>query len=346
METEMIQLTKFSKGSGCGCKIAPAVLQEILKTKIEFIDQSLIVGNNTNDDAAVYDLSDGNALISTVDFFTPIVNHAFDFGKIAAANSLSDVYAMGGKPLVAIAILGWPEEKIPFSEAQLVLDGARTICKVAGIALAGGHSIYSPEPFFGLSVNGISKKINIKTNSTAQTGDLIYLTKPLGLGVMATAHKRELLKESDYERMIKCMTTLNANGAAFAEKEYVSAMTDVTGFGLAGHLIEMCRGSGLSAEIDVNSLPILEGAEQFIQQNIFPDNTFRNWNAYEKEIDGVKGSEFVTLCDPQTSGGLLVSILPDHENEWLQLIEEISPAYPIVKIGKFTQRNEYLIHLK
>src|SRR4030095_7079417 len=229
----LIRLTQYSHGAGCGCKLAPKVLDEILKSNLAIPDdKNLLVGNSSKDDAAVYDLENGMALISTTDFFMPIVDDAFDFGRIAAANSISDVYAMGGKPILAIAVLGWPVEKIPVELAQKVIDGGRSICNEARIPLAGGHSIDSPEPIFGLAITGIVNKENLKKNNTAEEGDLIFLTKPLGVGILSTAQKRGLLKEEHLQMMIEQMTTLNKTGESLGKIKGLTAMTDVTGFSL------------------------------------------------------------------------------------------------------------------
>ena len=255
---EEVCLTQFSHGAGCGCKIAPSVLEKILHSNLPTFQPSnfpkLLVGYDTKDDAAVYDMGNGKAIISTTDFFMPIVDDAFDFGRIASANSISDVYAMGGKPLFAIAILGWPVEKIPAEVAGKVLDGARTICAEASIPLAGGHSIDSPEPIFGLAVTGEVEIKNIKKNSTAEKGNKLFLTKPIGVGMITTAHKRGLALKKDFSEAIKTMTKLNSIGYEFGKLDYVKAMTDVTGFGLLGHLIEMCEGSNLSAEIEYEKI--------------------------------------------------------------------------------------------
>lgn len=306
-------LTHYSHGAGCGCKIAPKVLDEILKSSITLPDNDkLLVGNHSKDDAAVYDLANGMALISTTDFFMPIVDDAFDFGRIAAANSISDVYAMGGKPLMAIAILGWPVEKLPVDIAQKVIEGGRTICKEAGIPLAGGHSIDSPEPIFGLAVTGIIPVENLKKNNTAQEGDYLFLTKPLGVGILSTAQKRGLLNPEHLPVMIKQMTTLNKIGEELGKIKGVTAMTDVTGFGLLGHLIEMAEGSGLSAEIYYDKIPVAEGVREYISQRIFPDATTRNWSSYSDKVKFNKGvnvmEAFTLLPDPQTNGGLLISV--------------------------------------
>ena len=310
---DSIKLTQYSHGAGCGCKIAPKVLDEILKSSFALPDnRNLLVGNHSKDDAAVYDLGNGTALISTTDFFMPIVDDAFDFGRIAAANSISDVYAMGGKPLMAIAILGWPVEKLPVELAQKLIEGGRTICAEAGIPLAGGHSIDSQEPIFGLAVTGIVPIENLKKNNTAQEGDLLFITKPLGVGVLSTAQKRGLLKEEHLPLMIQQMAALNIIGEELGKIKGVTAMTDVTGFGLLGHLIEMTEGSGLSAEIYYDKLPITAGVKEYIAQRIFPDATTRNWNAYSDKVKFEKGvnvmEAFTLLPDPQTNGGLLFSV--------------------------------------
>jgi len=308
-----IKLTQYSRGAGCGCKIAPQVLDEILKSNNSApVIKNLLVGNSSRDDAAVYDLGNGTALISTTDFFMPIVDDAFDFGRIASANAISDVYAMGGKPILAIAVFGWPVEKLPAALAQKVLDGSRKICEEAGIPLAGGHSIDSAEPIFGLSVNGLVDIKNLKKNNTAKAGDVLFITKPLGVGILSTAQKRGLLKEEHLQVMISQMTELNKAGEALGKTEGVTAMTDVTGFGLLGHLIEMAEGSGLSAEINYGALPVAEGVKEYLSQRIVPDATYRNWNSYSSKTGFEKGvnvmEAFNLLPDPQTNGGLLVAV--------------------------------------
>jgi len=308
---ENIKLTQYSHSSGCGCKIAPQILEQILQPGFVKSDtKKLLVGNDTKDDAAVYDLGNGNALISTTDFFMPIVDDAFDFGRIAAANAISDVYAMGGQPALALAILGWPVNKLPVELAQKVIEGARTICNEAGIPIAGGHSIDTLEPMFGLSVNGFIEIKNLKKNSTAHEGDLIYLTKKIGVGILSTATKRNLLKKEHIGLATAQMIQLNKIGAELGKLQGVTAMTDVTGFGLLGHLIEMAEGSGLSAELHYNKVPLIEGLSHYTSQMCVPDNTFRNWNAYEQKTEGVTGDSLLTLCDPQTNGGLLIAVNP------------------------------------
>lgn len=308
-----IKLTQYSRGAGCGCKIAPQVLDEILKTNSSSpAIKNLLVGNSSKDDAAVYDLENGTALISTTDFFMPIVDDAFDFGRIASANAISDVYAMGGKPILAIAILGWPIEKLPAELAQRVLEGSRKICEEAGIPLAGGHSIDSAEPIFGLSVNGLVDIKNLKKNNTAEAGDILFITKPLGVGILSTAQKRGVLKEEHLPVMIKQMTQLNKIGEFLGKIDGVTAMTDITGFGLLGHLIEMAEGSGLSAEISYSLLPVAEGVKEYLSQRIVPDATYRNWNGYSSKTGFEKGvnvmEAFNLLPDPQTNGGLLIAV--------------------------------------
>jgi len=348
---ELIRLTQYSHGAGCGCKIAPKVLDEILKSNISIPgNKNLLVGNSSKDDAAVYDLENGMALISTTDFFMPIVDDAFDFGRIAAANSISDVYAMGGKPLLAIAVLGWPVEKIPVEIARRVIDGGRTICNEAGIPLAGGHSIDSPEPIFGLAVTGIINKENLKKNNSAEEGDLIFLTKPLGVGILSTAQKRGLLKESHLQIMINQMTALNTIGEELGKIKGVTAMTDVTGFGLLGHLIEMAEGSGLSAEIHYDKVPIADGVKEYISQRIFPDATTRNWSSYSDKIKFEKGvnvmEAFTLLPDPQTNGGLMFSVKENRKEEVVALLGKFGLKDFIEPIGKFIPKGEKMVEVK
>jgi selenide,water dikinase len=344
---ENIKLTSFSHGAGCGCKISPAVLETILKNNQSPLNfKNLLVGNNERDDAAVMDLGDGTALISTTDFFMPIVDDAKDFGKIASANAISDIYAMGGTPLMAIAILGWPVEKINPKIAAAVLEGSREICAKAGIPLAGGHSIDSLEPLFGLAVTGRVKIEHLKKNSTAKAGDLLFLTKPLGVGIFATGLKRGILREEDYPLFVTTMIELNQAGEMLGKIKGVNALTDVTGFGLLGHLIEMCEGSGLSAELDYNKIPLLKGLDFYTNQFCFPDNTTRNLNAYKDRIGGMNGLEFITLCDPQTSGGLLVSLDPSALNEYQEVIRKAGlDASASVPIGKLSEKLESVVYL-
>ena len=345
IEAKEIRLTEFSHGSGCGCKIAPAVLEQILAKSEKKKFSKLLVGNETRDDAAVYDLGNGSALISTVDFFTPVVDDAFDFGRIASANALSDVYAMGGKPLLATAILGWPVEKLPAELASAVLKGAEDICAKANIPLAGGHSIDAVEPFFGLSVNGVVKKENLKANSTAMEGDVIFLTKPLGSGILSTAIKRKLANPDDYNAAVEMMTSLNEVGEKLGELKSVTSLTDVTGFGLLGHLIEMAEGSDLTAIINYPDIRVEEAAKKFIARMCFPDNLFRNWNAYEKKVDAAEGSWFIPLCDPQTNGGLLAAVSPGAAEEFLKILKQNGIHSVTKPIGRFTSKEKFPVKI-
>jgi selenide,water dikinase len=315
IQENKIRLTQFAHGAGCGCKISPLILDEILSgNKIGFFSD-LLVGNLNHDDAAVLKINGEDALISTTDFFTPIVDDPFLFGKIAAANALSDVYAMGGTPILALAILGWPVDKIPTSLANLVIKGAIELCNEAGIPLAGGHSIDAAEPFFGLSVNGTIKIANMKKNDTPCEGDYLFMTKPLGIGILTTASKRNELKSEDEAELYKYITRLNKIGAELAKFDTVTAMTDITGFGLGGHLIEMLGQDTLSAEIYANKIPMLPGLDYYLSKFIVPDASYRNWKAYHDQIQispEVNGTQmFQILPDPQTNGGLLFSVKPE-----------------------------------
>jgi len=343
-----IKLTQFSHGAGCGCKIAPQILEQILQSNSSFPnDKKLLVGNSSKDDAAVYDLGNGTALISTTDFFMPIVDDATDFGKIASANAISDVYAMGGKPLLAVAILGWPVEKLPVGLAQKVLEGAREICLQAGIPLAGGHSIDSTEPIFGLAVTGIVDIKNLKQNNTAKEGDYLFLTKPIGVGILATAQKRGLLSDKLLQLLTTQLTSLNSIGEQLGKLNSVNAITDVTGFGLLGHLIEMAEGSNLSAEIYYNKLPILDGATDFLKQRIVPDATYRNWNSYSTKVSFDKGvnvlEAFNLLPDPQTNGGLLIAVNSTKIEEVKERFTQNGLQNFIEPIGRFISKEEKVI---
>jgi selenide,water dikinase len=337
-----IKLTQYSHGAGCGCKLSPAVLDKILHSDIaRTIDPNLLVGNDKRDDAAVLDLGNGTALISTTDFFMPIVDNAYDFGRIASTNAISDVYAMGGKPVLAIAILGWPIDKLPPEIAGQVLEGARAVCADAGITLAGGHSIDCPEPVFGLSVNGMVNIDQLKQNSTATEGCLLYLTKPLGVGILSTAQKKSLLRDEDAAIALKSMTTLNKAGAVFGQLAYVKALTDVTGFGLLGHLAEMCEGSDLSAEIEFDKVPIIPSVHHYLEQKCFPGGTVRNWNSYGDKIAAVSDAQKYILADPQTSGGLLVAVEEANANAFETLWQQQHLSeLPPVPFGKLVPKNE------
>lgn len=347
MIEEKLRLTQYSHGSGCGCKIEPAVLEKILNgSGIQREFSSLIAGYETKDDAAVWDLGKDNYLLSTTDFFTPIVDDPFDFGRISAANALSDIYAMGGKPAFALAILGFPVSKLPVEVAQKIIAGAKSICDQAGIPIAGGHSIDIPEPVFGLVVNGFVEKKYLKKNNTAKEGDILFLTKPLGTGIMASAMKREKISEKDLSAAVEIMTRLNSIGEKLSRIDGMNAMTDVTGFGLLGHLIEMCEGSGLSAKLDYQSVPKIEGIEKYTDQFIFPDNTYRNWNAYEKKVSGINGPAFITLCDPQTSGGLLIAVDEKKKESVIDLLNEEGLKEFTKPVGVFTAKKDVVVEVK
>jgi selenide,water dikinase len=336
MDISTIKLTQYSHGAGCGCKISPAILDKILHSPIAAVpDARLLVGNDKRDDAAVLDLGNGTALISTTDFFMPIVDDPFDFGRIASANAISDVYAMGGKPVLAIAILGWPIDKLPPEVAQKVLEGARAVCAEAGITLAGGHSIDCPEPVFGLSVNGIVNIENLKQNSTAQAGCRLYLTKALGVGILSTAQKRGILRPEDAAVALKSMTTLNKPGELFSSIKGVKAMTDVTGFGLLGHLSEMCEGSGLCAEIEFEKVPVIDSLDFYLEQKCFPGGTQRNWDSYGHKIGALSERQRFILADPQTSGGLLVAVTEDEAEAFEGLLQ--SHNLPSTSFGRLKE---------
>ncbi len=330
-----ICLTQYSHGAGCGCKISPSVLDVMLKSSLVIPENNaLLVGNNTKDDAAVFDIGNEQAVISTTDFFMPIVDDPSDFGQISACNAISDIYAMGGKPLMAIAILGWPVNVLAPEIAQQVLDGARTICAQAGIPLAGGHSIDAPEPIFGLAVTGLINSKNIKRNNTAKIGDLLYLTKPLGIGILTTAEKQAKLLPEHSHLAPQVMKTLNDIGQKFATLSSVSAMTDVTGFALLGHLIEMCQGSDVAAIIDFNQVPQLDFVDEYIDQGCIPGGCERNFASYGHDVGSLSKKQKNLLCDPQTSGGLLVAVQPNGKKAFEALCQEqgldLSPIGEIV----------------
>ncbi len=341
MTVEEIKLTQYSHGAGCGCKISPAILDKMLHSPITYQnDKKLLVGNDKRDDAAVYDLENGSALISTTDFFMPIVDDAFDFGRIASANAISDVYAMGGKPILAIAILGWPIDKLPPEVAQRVLEGSRVVCAEAGITLAGGHSIDCPEPVFGLAVSGMVDINHLKQNSTATAGCSLYLTKALGVGILTTAQKKGVLQPNHAHIAFESMVQLNKIGEHLGKLPYVKAMTDVTGFGLLGHLSEMCEGSGLQAVIDFNKVPQIEVINEYLDQNCVPGGTHRNWASYGNKIGALTERQKQILADPQTSGGLLVAVAAGYEQEFEQLLHQHHIAHKnIVAFGKLEEVN-------
>ena len=338
--TSTVRLTQYSHGAGCGCKISPALLDDMLASTLtpSRPDARLIVGNDSRDDAAVFDLGDGSAVISTTDFFMPIVDDPFTFGRIAATNAISDVYAMGGQPMLAIAILGWPIDKLGPEVAAAVIDGGRSACLDAGITLAGGHSIDAPEPIFGLAVTGRVELDRLKRNDTAQAGDHLFLTKPLGVGVLTTAQKNDVLRPEHVDLAPQSMMRLNRIGRELAAIEAVTAMTDVTGFGLGGHLLELCRGSGLRAEIEVAALPLIESVADYIAAGQMPGGTGRNFASYGRELGEMSEFARAVVCDPQTSGGLLVAVRPDAADEVAALLAEAGlHASPV---GRLTEEGD------
>lgn len=368
-----IKLTSFSKGSGCGCKIQPAVLETLLhglkwtgnssnldstsnssveleqpssehveltqeveltteQKEVQDSTSRVIVGNSMNDDCSVFDLNNGEYLLQTVDFFTPMINDARVFGKAAAANALSDIYAMGGRPIMANAVFGWPVDELPIELAREVLKGGKEVCDQLGVPLVGGHTIDSKEPLFGLSVTGLVPSAHLKTNSGARAGDCILISKPLGIGMLAAGHKRGLNSELQDAALSDWIVKTNDLGNKIAHLSGVHAMTDVTGFGLIGHLLEVLKGSGVAADIDAALIPTIEEARSLAQQFVLPDNAMRNWNAYEKQVELVASDAFPWLVDPQTNGGLLIFVDENSLDEVMQLAADSDCT--LYKIGK------------
>lgn len=356
-ETQAIKLTQYSHGAGCGCKISPKILDKILHGRTSNADlpaqvnqssdllthHSLIVGNDSRDDAAVMDIGNGEAIISTTDFFMPIVDDAYDFGRIASANAISDVYAMGGEPMMAIAILGWPLDKLPPEVAGQVLEGSRAICREAGIPLAGGHSIDSPEPIFGLAVTGRVRLDHLKQNNTATQGCRLYLTKPLGVGILTTAQKKGLLKPEHTDIAPRQMAQLNSFGALLGKLPYVKALTDVTGFGLLGHLIEMAEGSNLSAIVEFETVPKLPMLDEYLAQKSFPGGTMRNLDSYGHKVAELTDVQRYVLADPQTSGGLLIAVTPDSTEEFERVATE--SGLHLKSFGELVPRREKVVYV-
>ncbi len=342
-----IKLTQYSHGAGCGCKISPKVLDEILKSNIAMPDNNrLLVGNHSKDDAAVYDLGNDTAIISTTDFFMPIVDDPYEFGRIASANAISDVYAMGGKPVLAIAILGWPINTLPAEVANKVIEGSRSICAEAGIPLAGGHSIDSPEPIFGLAVNGIVPIKNLKQNNTAKEGNLLFLTKPLGVGILTTAEKKGILQPGHVGIAAKQMMQLNKIGELLGAVAGVTAITDVTGFGLLGHLVEMAEGSGLSAKLDFEKVPqIIDSLADYVAAKSVPGGTMRNWESYGHKIGELTEYQRAVLADPQTSGGLLIAVDEGAVAEVQELLRQNGLGRFTASIGRLEQSGAIVISL-
>ena len=314
------KLTEYSHGSGCGCKISPKVLDKILEgIKVGDEFPNLMVGNNHKDDAAVMAIDDKRAIISTTDFFMPIVDDPFDFGRIAATNAISDIYAMGGKPIMGISIFGWPVDKIPEEVGRQVIAGGRQVCEEAGIPLAGGHSIDSPEPIFGLAVTGIIDRDKLKTNDGAKPGNKLYLTKPLGIGILTTAEKRKILRDEEIGVATELMLKTNRIGENLANLSGVTAITDVTGFGLLGHLTEICEASNVSAKIEFDKVPIINGLDYYLELGSSPGGTQKNFISYGHKISELTERQKSILCDPQTSGGLLLVVDKDSTNEFKEI---------------------------
>ncbi len=333
---DSIKLTEYSHGAGCGCKISPKVLDVILQSQLDIKpDENLLVGNQSKDDAAVYDMGNGVGVISTTDFFMPIVDDPFDFGRIAATNAISDIYAMGGTPMMAIAILGWPINDLPAQVAQRVVDGGRQACIDAGIQLAGGHSIDSPEPIFGLAVTGSVQLENLKRNDRAMVGNKLYLTKPLGIGILSTAQKKKILQKEHQFIARDLMCQLNTFGTKVARLAGVTALTDVTGFGLLGHLSEICEGSGLNAVIEFEKVPVIDEAKFYLDLGAIPGGTLRNFESYGEKVSSLNDTQKHILCDPQTSGGLLIAVSPVQENQLLELA--VKEGISITAFGTLTK---------
>ena len=339
-----VKLTQYSHGAGCGCKISPKQLDNILKSARETISYpELLVGNSTKDDAAAFDLGNGTSVLSTTDFFMPIVDDPFTFGRIAATNAISDIYAMGGKPLMAISIFGWPVKKLSDEVARLVIDGGRSVCEEAGIPLAGGHSIDSPEPIFGLAVTGIVDNENLKQNDTAKEGCALFLTKPIGIGILTTAQKQDKIAEGDIEPAIEAMCTLNKIGAEISALEGVTAITDVTGFGLLGHLSEICEGSNISAIVHFEDVPILPKVKEYWAMDCVPGGTRRNFESYGDKISPMTAEQQDILCDAQTSGGLLCAVQKESVEAFLELTRK--EGLSLKSIGETVVRGEHLIEV-
>lgn len=337
-----IKLTRYSHGAGCGCKISPAVLDTILAASgTSGAHPNLLVGKDSRDDAAAYDLGNGTAVLSTTDFFMPIVDDPYTFGRIAATNSLSDIYAMGGNPLMAISIFGWPIDKLSAEIAGKVIDGGRSVCDDAGIPLAGGHSIDAPEPIFGLAATGIVDIADLQRNDTAEVGCELFLTKPIGIGILTTAQKMGVIDDADIQPAIDAMCSLNKVGAEIAKIKGVAAMTDVTGFALLGHISEMCEGAGVSVELDVENVPLLPKVEKYLEMECVPGGTHRNYQSYGSKIGELSEKRKAILCDPQTSGGLLVAVKQEAVDEFLSVTSSV--GLDLSSIGKVVSRGDKLV---
>lgn len=339
-----IKLTQYSHGAGCGCKISPKLLDSILKSNRKTIPYpDLLVGNSTKDDAAAFDLGNGTSVLSTTDFFMPIVDDPFTFGRIAATNAISDIYAMGGKPLMAIAIFGWPIDKLSDDVAREVIDGGRSVCEEAGIPLAGGHSIDSPEPIFGLAVTGMVDNKNLKRNDTAKPGCSLFLTKALGIGILTTAQKNKVIADGDIDVAVEAMCQLNKIGQEISKLEGVEAITDVTGFGLLGHLSEICEGSGISAIIEYEKVPTLKNVKKYWEMGCVPGGTKRNFESYGHKIGTMTPEQQDILCDAQTSGGLLCVVKEENIAEFLEITKKA--GFNLEAIGKTVALGDKLIEV-
>jgi selenide,water dikinase len=333
MNIPRIKLTSLAHGGGCGCKLAPSVLQQLLADQPAAATfRQLLVGTETADDAAVWQLDPTTCIIATTDFFMPMVDDPFDFGRIAATNALSDVYAMGGKPIMALAILGMPVDKISTDVVREILKGGAAVCATAGIPVAGGHSIDCPEPVYGLAVVGTCRPEQVRRNSSAQDGDVLILTKPIGVGIYSAAIKKGELSPAGYAEMIATTTLLNKVGAELAQHDDVHALTDVTGFGLLGHALEMARGANLSIVIEATAVPLLSGAAALVQKGFVTGASHRNWSSYREGIlwpDSLPQWQRHLLTDPQTSGGLLVSCARARADTILSMLK--SQGYPAAR---------------
>lgn len=340
------RLTSLSHGGGCGCKIAPGVLSEILKSVPQLpFPKELLIGIETSDDAAVYQINESQAIVATTDFFMPIVDDPFDFGKIAATNAISDIYAMGGTPLFALALVGMPIKVLSNATIARILEGGAEACRAAGIPIAGGHTIDSVEPIYGLVAIGIVDPKRVKSNAAAKAGDVLILGKPLGVGILSAALKKDLLGDEGYQEMIANTTKLNSAGPELAKLSGVHALTDVTGFGLAGHALELARGSNLTAQINWQQVPLLSNVQNLAEQGVITGASDRNWQSYGKDVslpEQFSNAQQALLTDPQTSGGLLVSCSPDAVENVLEIFKQ-HQFLGACLIGKMTSKQEQFL---
>ena len=342
---ETIKLTQYSHGAGCGCKISPQILEKILISSRDNIEYpQLLVGNDSKDDAAAFDLGNGTSVLSTTDFFMPIVDDPFTFGRIAACNAISDIYAMGGKPLMAISIFGWPINVLSEEVGQQVIEGGRAVCEEAGIPLAGGHSIDSPEPIFGLAVTGIVDNENLKQNDTAEEGCELFLTKPIGIGILTTAQKQGKVAQDDLNNAIEAMCTLNKIGADISKLDGVCALTDVTGFGLLGHLSEICEGSNVSATVYFDKVPLLPNVKKYWEMDCVPGGTRRNFESYGALLSPMTAEQQDILCDAQTSGGLLCAVRKESVDAFLDITKKA--GLDLNSIGELHVTGKYTIEVR